>query len=768
MSPTQLVQNVLVGTGVLVTNVSYTGAPDAIGSFNGASTNLGLGTGIVLTTGTVLNTSGPLGGPDGPHGPNGVGNGGVDNGTAGYGPLTNIAGDNTFNATVLEFDFVPVSDSVTFKYVFGSEEYPEFVNAGFNDVFAFFISGPGFGGTYNMATIPGSGVPVTIDNVNATTNSSYFINNGDGTTAPQNSNPFYIQYDGFTVVIEASAQVQCGETYHLQIAIADVGDGAFDSGIFLEANSLNSYAPVVINTNLDIDHYGDNKSMVEGCETSIVTINRSSNNASLALSIPVSTGGTATEGIDYTSIPSVINFAPNQTSVSFPLDIINDAIVEGDETIIIILDQPDPCGNANFIELELIIKEPDPISINLNSETVHCPGESVSLNPTITGGVPTYSYLWSTGEVSSSISLNPTQTTSYTLTIEDICNSLPQSKTVTVSVPIYDPLTLSVSNDTSVLCPNTPVVISGQASGGDGVYSYNWKKNGLNLGSGNTKSISPYISSTYNLIVTDGCQSDTTDSVTINVLTPVLEITMGPEQIICDGDSALIQVFANGGLGGFNYDWNHTTENSSSVYVSPKNSTNYTVYVSDGCATYVIRGTTKVRITRPRASFNVLSSDPMEGLPVYFQNNSVGSTSWEWDFGNGQVSNEIVPNTVYRPWGHYDVQLVAISDAGCTDTIVKTIFIKPEFYFYAPNAFTPDGNRFNNEYSVSLIGSKEFHFLIYNRWGELIFESYDPEFSWDGTYGGSMVKDDVYVYKCFITDLTGYKQLFEGFVTVLR
>ena len=174
-TPAQLVQNVLVGNGVTVTNVSYTGGPDAIGSFNATNTNLGLNTGIVLTTGTVLPGTGLFGAQEGPHGPNNKANAGMDNNAAGYQQLTNIAGQDTYNATILEFDFVPNSDSVKFKYVFGSEEYPEFVNQGFNDVFAFFITGPGFGGAYNMATIPGTGgTPVTIDNVNASTNSSLF------------------------------------------------------------------------------------------------------------------------------------------------------------------------------------------------------------------------------------------------------------------------------------------------------------------------------------------------------------------------------------------------------------------------------------------------------------------------------------------------------------------------------------------------------------------------------------------------------------------
>ena len=271
-SPAQLVENVLVGGGVDISNVVYTGSPNAIGSFNAASTNLGLNSGILLTTGTVLNSTTLFGNQQGPFGPNDTGSGGIDNNEPGYQLLTDIVGFDTHNAAVLEFDFVPQSDSVKFRYVFGSEEYPENVGGDVNDVFAFFISGPGFGGVVNMATIPGSNNIISINTVNngdANTgpcqNCGYYVNNGDGNSAPQNGSDAYIQYDGFTTVIEATAKVDCGETYHLKIAIADVTDGILDSGIFLEANSLTSYVPMQVLGSSTFNL--PNNMIAEGCET---------------------------------------------------------------------------------------------------------------------------------------------------------------------------------------------------------------------------------------------------------------------------------------------------------------------------------------------------------------------------------------------------------------------------------------------------------------------------------------------------------------------
>jgi hypothetical protein len=196
-SPQALVENVLIGPGVLVSNIMYNGSPSAIGSFTGTGTNLGIDQGIVLTTGTVINNG------SGPQGPNNQAGCGMDNNTGGSTILSNLIGGTTqtFNAAILEFDFIPFSDTVRFKYVFGSDEYPEFAppnNTSYNDVFGFFISGPGITGLQNIARLPSNGSIVSINNVNSITNSQFYNFNGDGNAAPYNNNPFYIQYDGFT------------------------------------------------------------------------------------------------------------------------------------------------------------------------------------------------------------------------------------------------------------------------------------------------------------------------------------------------------------------------------------------------------------------------------------------------------------------------------------------------------------------------------------------------------------------------------------------
>jgi|SRR6185312_12004719 len=229
---TQLVQKVLLGGNLVAYNIKYTGAHRAIGYFDGTQSNIGLRNGVLMTTGSIKNAIGP----------NDLANRGIINSAPGDTALTRICGDTTYDAAILEFDFVPYADTVSFDFVFGSEEYPRFTCCRVNDVFAFFISGPGIAGYKNIALVPSTLIPISINtlngNCNATSdcgggccnsNSQYYYDNTGGTT---------VQYTGFTTVMKALSKVECGKQYHIRIAIADGGDPYYDSGVFLGGGSF--------------------------------------------------------------------------------------------------------------------------------------------------------------------------------------------------------------------------------------------------------------------------------------------------------------------------------------------------------------------------------------------------------------------------------------------------------------------------------------------------------------------------------------------------
>jgi hypothetical protein len=191
------------GPGVVITNASVsTNTTGGAGTFTGAAADgLGFDSGIVLTTGRTSCVPGP------------------DN-------TESCTGAGSFYR--LTFDFTTTTGDVFFNYVFGSEEYLEFVGSQFNDTFRLLLDGT------NIALIPGGGGVVSINNVNPGSNSAFYRNN-------TNNNTFNLQYDGFTTVLTASATgMAAGSTHTFQFSIADVGDTILDSGVFVQAGTFAS------------------------------------------------------------------------------------------------------------------------------------------------------------------------------------------------------------------------------------------------------------------------------------------------------------------------------------------------------------------------------------------------------------------------------------------------------------------------------------------------------------------------------------------------
>ena len=235
--------NAILGSGVSVSNVVLDCGEGASGIFsNGGSTNIGLGSGILLTSGRASDAIGPN-----------------NNGAIGFNQPDAFDGDADLSTLVsgsirdacrLEFDFVAESDFITVQYVFGSEEYNEYVCSQYNDVFGFFVTGniPS-GGNYNganVALVPSTALPVSVNTINlgvpgaegsfgncvALDNTEFYVDNASGVS---------IQYDGFTVVLTAQVAVIPGETYRFKFAIADVSDSVLDSGVFIRSNSFSIF-----------------------------------------------------------------------------------------------------------------------------------------------------------------------------------------------------------------------------------------------------------------------------------------------------------------------------------------------------------------------------------------------------------------------------------------------------------------------------------------------------------------------------------------------
>ncbi len=259
LTPAQLA-SALVGPGVTVSGAAFTGAPVAAGTFSGGGTGAGATIGFV---GGVILSSGDIASVPGPNDADGTT---AANGQAGDADLDSLlpAGQTSQDAAVLTFNFTADASSVSFQYVFSSEEYNEFVGSGFNDVFGFFVNGT------NCATVGAQ--PVSVNTVNGgnpfgttdpgpgvvvASNPSLFRNNDLNDPGPPTIDT---QMDGLTTVLTCVAPVSSVETNTMKLAIADVGDSSLDSNVFIEAGSLTTVPTV--GTPTDVTAYPSDGSAI--------------------------------------------------------------------------------------------------------------------------------------------------------------------------------------------------------------------------------------------------------------------------------------------------------------------------------------------------------------------------------------------------------------------------------------------------------------------------------------------------------------------------
>lgn len=459
ISPVSGVQNVLLGSGVSITNIQYTGIANSFGTFTTGSTptSLGLTSGIIMSTGLVSEAAGSA-----------AEQASTDNGGAVPDPqLEDLATDYVRDPAVLEFDFIPLSDTVQFRYVFGSEEYPEFVNSSYNDIFGFFITGSNPSGgmytNYNIARLPISNLPVTINNVNAgyssnsdmptgCTNCQFYVHN----LVPGNPNP-YIVYDGMTTVLTAVAAVVPCQSYHIKIAIGDVGDYSFDSGVFLEANSFSSPG---MNAELHFESDVRENCVVEGCSNADIVFRLPEIYAEDVV-IHYYTGGSAVRDVDYTIFPdvdSLVIMAGADTGFIHIAPIQDDLLDVGDTIYIIV---PGVGCSSTLDTLKIPIIDNSPIQMTVAEDQLLCDGGMGFLTVSASQGVSPYTYQWSNGSGNvSSVDVLPDVTTMYYVSATDLCNN----QTVDSIKVVVGSLMYNISNDTLV-CSGTHLALTNSFAG---------------------------------------------------------------------------------------------------------------------------------------------------------------------------------------------------------------------------------------------------------------------------------------------------------------
>lgn len=779
----------LVGTGVTISNPTLNCDAAGSGLFTVTASNLGLDSGIILTSGRAAS---PVGGGF-PAGANGLvadmastatGNGGDPD-------LTTLINGPTFDKCILEFDFVTTGDSVKFDYVFGSEEYEYYTCSSFNDVFGFFLSGPGIagpfaGGAKNIALVPGSPTcPVAISTIfcpnspgccmtpnfcfgqtpgcgafNAGNNTcAYFVCNG--AIAPGT-----VTYQGFTTVLRAESEVIPCSTYHIKLAIADKQDQILDSGVFLKAKSFSSN---IISYNIvsglgGIN--GTNPYIVEGCDTAFLQVKRK-----VILNLPTSDTvnfvitGTAQNTIDYNTFPNQIIFTPNpnDTLITIPVYAFADGLTEGTEFIKIYIIS----GCAQAVTDSIVIEIRDSLSFTLfNHDTAFCLGGSIATNGIIDAGL---SLMWTpaTGVLDptqlNTIITPPNYGTFYYTATGTYKTCAPVIRGFTAKV---DPIPVITPMPDIEMCEGDQKEINAIVNP---AFNYNltWTPNTDLI---NANGYNPtFVGATSQDIIFNvtspnaGCTASDTFHVQV---WPFAAGAIKADTLVCNGQPVQLWVSGGNGL----YQWYPVTSLSCEFCPDPianaLGTTTYHAVLLDphGCQdtlSVTIENHPPFDLILHNGDTTIYQGDNVQlrasGAPFYYW---TPTTYLTYSQSNSPLATPYEDIT-------YTVTGVSLLQ-GCPQT--DSVHIKViQQDVVLPNAFSPNGDGNNDVFRVTarkFINVQEFK--IYNRWGTEVFSTSDIRKGWDGNYKGKPQDPDVYFYLVRVAYPNGKTSFLRGDLTLVR
>jgi gliding motility-associated-like protein len=710
LTPLQYVQDFLIGEGIQVSNVTFNNSDtyngNQIGKFAYNGNQIQFASGILLSSGGVTGAAGP----------NNVGNSSV---TVTAPALNNDPEIDAISSVVsrdvakLEFDFTPVGNSVTFNFLFGSEEYNEFVCSTVNDAFGFFVSGANpDGGNYvntNLALVPNTvgttNIPISINTVNngtaagSATNCSSIDPNWQANSIYFAGAPgTHFQADGMTYMINVKFKVFCDSTYHFKFAIADGGDAIYDSWVFLQDNSFASPPiDVKLQTEVGLD------SIPESCVNAKVYFMRSSCGSQDTLVVDYSLSGTATDSLDFEIEDGPIVLLPGQLIDSVSITTYADNLVEGNETIIIGYTFVDANGMTQTTNGLLTIYDLYPTSINELDLNLKCLDDSIVLTAIGSGGSGIYQYDWLNSDSDSThdvVSIVQNGTYNYPVKLIDLCY---EAIIDTVTVVMNQTLAVDTVFSTPASCEPDGSV-TGLGTGITGIPYYHWngpgKDNTTGFDATSWHGLAPYDNTTEPPVSSGWYYLTVTDDV-------------------CEV-----------------YD---------SVYVDIKNV--------------------------PNAQAEATPSTGCSPLEVVLTNNSENASHFYWDFGNGQTINVSDKNQQTQTYEQSAaIQLIA-EPGPCADTtfIFVTVEDCPMPEVGTANVFSPNGDGFNDVFYLDSKETSKVNLIILNRWGNKVYEFTGSSPAWNGkTQNGLDAEEGVYFYKYIATGLHGEKIEGHGFLHLIR
>ncbi|MBL7893307.1 MAG: PKD domain-containing protein [Bacteroidia bacterium] len=424
------------------------------------------------------------------------------------------------------------------------------------------------------------------------------------------------------------------------------------------------------------------------------------------------------------------------------------------------------------------ITEPPPLTLSATGPGKICIGQSATLTATANGGTASYNYTWMPGSQSgASININPTVATTYTVTVIDSKGCTSSS---TVAVNVNPPLQVDAGLNQKVCSGGSTTAIA-TAAGGDGNYTYTWLPSNT---IGATLNVTPSGSQTYTVVVTDGCGTPpATDVVTLIGVNPVLTPSFTPDST--SGCAPLSVSFNNTTTGGvtqscsWDFGDGSTSNDCAPTYLFRKPGTyniKLTVTDTNGCSTSLTRTKSVKVYPIPTAGF---TADPRSASILtptinFTDKSSSDVVQWDWSLGDAYNSSSTKknPSHTYKDTGRYEIQLIVTNQYGCKDTATDYVIIHGDYTFYVPNAFSPNGDGKNETFFPTgfMINPECFKMIIFDRWGNLIFETEDLNVGWDGRANGGkdIAQQDVYVWKILTCDYMKHSYRYIGHVTLVK
>jgi gliding motility-associated-like protein len=427
------------------------------------------------------------------------------------------------------------------------------------------------------------------------------------------------------------------------------------------------------------------------------------------------------------------------------------------------------------------------LTLNLANQTdVTCNSGSDGIATiTATQGTTPYTYSWDQS-TSTTNSANDLDAGTHILTVVDALGCL---ETFTVNIDEPDPLAISFITPDSMICPGTLITLNATGTGGSSPYIYTWTEGSNPAGTGSSVTLRPNTSGTiYCLTLTEQCGSPPAqECVTITFPTDITPNVVPDKPRDCvpgefsftntstnSGEIAVTQyAFSNGAV----YNVVGSEDLTATFPSVGLYDVQMTVTSNYGCI-YTSYISNIVEVTPlPVADFTV-SKNPATWFETNIQTSdaSTGNISvWDWQSPGAVSINNAGSSALFSypegQVGTYPITLTVTTAEGCSDSITLEIQIVPDIIMYVPNSFTPDDDEHNQTWAINIDGIdfENFQLVVYNRWGELIWESRDASAAWDGTYNGRIVPSGTYIWKlAFKEKDNDGKRFYSGFVNVLR